>query len=111
MSDKEKIIMLENQLEQASKNLNKAEGRLDWLEKFLQLGGSNISSVSYYTVEDHPDDTEDTLFNMPFQIGLSVETENRGCYTWVEFSNGAKGIRPAIDAAKVKYDEWRREQF
>lgn len=43
MSDKEKIIMLENQLEQASKNLNKAEGRLDWLENFLQLSSSNTN--------------------------------------------------------------------
>ena len=111
MDNQEKIIMLEKQLKQAFENLDKAESRLDWLERFLQGGGASISSVSSYTVEDHPDDTEDTYFNMPFQIGLSVETENRGCYTWVEFSNGAKGIRPAIDAAKVKYDEWRREQF
>jgi len=111
MDNQEKIIMLEKQLKQTFENLDKAESRLDWLERFLQAGGTSISSVPYYTIEDHPDDTEETHFNLPFQIGMSVETEHRGCYTWVEFSNGAKGIRPAIDAAKVKYDEWRREQF
>lgn len=89
----------------------KAEERLEWLERFLQAGGTSINTVSYYTVENHPDDTDETRFNMPFKIGMSVETENRGCYQWVEFSNGAKGICPAIDAAKIKYDEWRREQF
>jgi hypothetical protein len=89
----------------------KAEERLEWLERFLQGGGTSINTVSYYTVENHPDDTDETRFNMPFHIGMNVETENRGCYKWVEFSNGAKGICPAIDAAKIKYDEWRREQF
>jgi hypothetical protein len=90
----------------------KAEERLQWLETFLQAGGTNIFTSSSYTVlQDHPDDTDETRFNMPFKIGMSVETENRGCYKWVEFSNGAKGICPAIDAAKIKYDEWRREQF
>jgi predicted RNase H-like nuclease (RuvC/YqgF family) len=90
----------------------KAEERLQWLETFLQAGGTNIFTSSSYTVlQDHPDDTYETRFNMPFKIGMSVETENRGCYKWVEFSNGAKGICPAIDAAKIKYDEWRREQF
>ena len=89
----------------------KAEERLQWLETFLQAGGTNICTSSSYTVQDHPDDTDETQFNMPYEIGMSVETENRGCYQWVEFSNGAKGICPAIDAAKIKYDEWRREQF
>jgi len=87
----------------------KAEERLEWLERFLQAGGTSISTVSPYTVEDHPDDTDETHFNFPFQIGISVERENRGCYEWVEFGNGAKGICPAIDAAKIKYDEWRKQ--
>jgi hypothetical protein len=87
----------------------KAEERLQWLERFLQNGGTSIFTASSYTVEDHPDDTEETYFNLPFQIGISVEKENRGCYEWIEFSNGAKGICPAIDAAKIKYDEWRKQ--
>jgi hypothetical protein len=87
----------------------KAEERLKWLERFLQAGGSSINTVSYYTVENHPDDTDETHFNFPFQIGISVETENRGCYEWVEFSNGAKGLCPAIDAAKIKYAEWQNK--
>lgn len=109
MNNQEKIIMLEKQLKQAFENLNKAEGRLNWLENFLQAGGTSINTVSHYTVENHPDDTDETHFNFPFQIGISVETENRGCYEWIEFSNGAKGICPAIDAAKIKYDEWRKQ--
>jgi|688.fasta_scaffold296374_2 hypothetical protein len=84
----------------------KAEERLKWLEGFLQAGGTSINTVSYHTVENHPDDTYETHFNFPFRIGISVETENRGCYEWVEFSNGAKGLCPAIDAAKIKYAEW-----
>jgi len=87
----------------------KAEERLKWLEGFLQAGGTSINTVSHYTVENHPDDTDETHFNFPFQIGISVERENRGCYEWIEFSNGAKGICPAIDAAKIKYDEWRNQ--
>ena len=87
----------------------KAEERLAWLEGFLQHGGTSISTVSPYTLEDHPDDTDETQFNLPFQIGISVEMENRGCYKWIEFSNGAKGIGPAIDAAKIKYAEWRNQ--
>lgn len=87
----------------------KAEERLEWLERFLQAGGTSISTVSPYTLEDHPDDTDETQFNLPFQIGISVEMENRGCYKWVEFSNGAKGIGPAIDAAKIKYAEWQNQ--
>ena len=87
----------------------KAEERLKWLERFLQAGGTSINTASYYTVENHPDDTDETHFNFPFQIGISVETEDRGCYEWVEFSNGAKGICPAIDAAKIKYSEWRNQ--
>jgi len=87
----------------------KAEERLEWLERFLQHGGTSISTVSPYTLEDNPDDTDETQFNLPFQIGISVEMENRGCYKWVEFSNGAKGISPAIDAAKIKYAEWQNQ--
>jgi hypothetical protein len=87
----------------------KAEERLKWLEGFLQAGGTSINTVSHYTVENHPDDTDETHFNFPFQIGISVETENRGCYEWVEFSNGAKGLCPAIDAAKIKYAEWQNK--
>jgi hypothetical protein len=111
MDNQEKIIMLEKQLKQAFENLDKAESRLNWLERFLQGGGTSISSVPYYTIEDHPDDTEETRYNLPFQIGMLVEKEHRGCYEWVEFSNGAKGIRPAIDAAKVKYNEWWEKLF
>ena len=111
MNNQEKIIMLEKQLKQALENLDKAESRLNWLERFLQAGGASIGCVPYYTIEDHPDDTEETRYNFPFQIGMSVEKEHRGCYEWVEFSNGAKGIRPAIDAAKVKYNEWWEKLF
>ena len=55
----------------------KAEERLQWLETFLQNGGTSIFTASSYTVEDHPDDTDETYFNLPFQIGISVEKENR----------------------------------
>jgi hypothetical protein len=107
----EKVAELMKQRDAALVRAEKAEERLQWLETFLQAGGTSIFTASSYTVEDHPDDTDETYFNLPFQIGISVEKENRGCYEWVEFSNGAKGIRPAIDAAKIKYDKWRREQF
>jgi hypothetical protein len=109
MNNQEKIIMLEKQLKQAFENLDKAESRLNWLEMFLQIGGASISCVSYAILKDHPDDTDETYFNLPFQIGIEVEKENRGCYEWVEFSNGAKGIRPAIDAAKIKHYEWLKQ--
>ena len=95
--------------ELAKLRAEKAEERLKWLEGFLQAGGTSINTMSYYTVENHPDDTDETHFNFPFQIGISVETENRGCYEWVEFSNGAKGLCPAIDAAKIKYAEWQNK--
>jgi hypothetical protein len=107
----EKVAELMKQRDAALVRAEKAEERLQWLETFLQAGGTNICTSSSYTVQDHPDDTEETHFNMPYEIGISVETENRGCYQWVEFSNGAKGICPAIDAAKIKYDEWRREHL
>jgi hypothetical protein len=100
---------LENELADMTLRAEKAEERLKWLEGFLQAGGTSINTVSYYTVENHPDDTDETHFNFPFQIGISVETENRGCYEWVEFSNGAKGLCPAIDAAKIKYAEWQNK--
>jgi hypothetical protein len=100
---------LETELAAMTARAQKAEERLEWLERFLQAGGTSIFTASSYTVENHPDDTDETHFNFPFQIGISVETENRGCYEWVEFSNGAKGICPAIDAAKIKYDEWRKQ--
>jgi hypothetical protein len=77
MNNQEKIIMLEKQLKQALENLAKAEGRLNWLERFLQAGGTSIFTASSYTVEDHPDDTDETYFNLPFQIGIEVEKENR----------------------------------
>lgn len=66
--------------EMVDKRAEKAEERLEWLERFLQHGGTSISTVSPYTLEDHPDDTDETQFNLPFQIGISVEMENRGCY-------------------------------
>lgn len=78
--------------------------RLDWLEKFLQLGGSSIfASPTCISHENREDDTPETTWNHPFSIGYSVELENRGCYKWEELSNGAKGIRPAIDAAIKKF--------
>jgi hypothetical protein len=104
------IASFEEQIqEMVNARAQKAEERLKWLEGFLQAGGTSINTVSYYTVENHPDDTDETHFNFPFQIGISVETENRGCYEWVEFSNGAKGLCPAIDAAKIKYAEWQNK--
>ena len=99
---------LENELADMTLRAEKAEERLKWLEGFLQAGGTSINTVSYHTVENHPDDTDETHFNFPFRIGISVETW-RGCYEWVEFSNGAKGLCPAIDAAKIKYAEWQNK--
>jgi hypothetical protein len=75
--------------------------RLDWLEQFLQIGRASVfSSPTCEAHKDRPDDTEKTRWNHPFHIGYDVELEHRGCYKWQELSNGAKGIRPAIDAAR-----------
>lgn len=77
--------------------------RLDWLEQFLQIGRASVfSSPTCESHKDRPDDTEKTRWNHPFHIGYDVELEHRGCYKWQELSNGAKGIRPAIDAAIEK---------
>jgi hypothetical protein len=77
--------------------------RLDWLEQFLQMGRASVfSSPTCEAHKDRPDDTEKTRWNHPFHIGYDVELEHRGCYKWQELSNGAKGIRPAIDAAIEK---------
>ena len=79
--------------------------RLNWLERFLQIGGSSVcTSPTWQAHEDRPDDTEDTRWNHPFAIGYQVEVEHRGCYRWEELANGAKGIRPAIDAARTKHE-------
>ena len=86
--------------------LRKDKERLDWLERFLQLGGSSVfTSPTCQAHEERPDDTEETTWNHPFAIGYQVELEHRGCYRWEELANGAKGIRPAIDAARKKH-EW-----
>ena len=85
--------------------LRKDKERLDWLERFLQLGGSSVfTSPTCQAHEERPDDTEETTWNHPFAIGYKVELEHRGCYRWEELSNGAKGIRPAIDAARAKHE-------
>ena len=86
--------------------LRKDKERLDWLERFLQLGGASIFTFTTGRAhEDRTDDTEDTVWNRPFAIGHEVEVEHRGCYRWEELANGAKGIRPAIDAARTKHEE------
>lgn len=77
--------------------------RLDWLERFLQLGGS--SCFTYVTGQPHEprnDDTSETAWNLPFSIGHDVEIE-RGCYEWKDLSNGTRSLRLAIDEAKRKY--------
>ena len=79
--------------------------RLDWLERFLQLGGS--SCFTYVTGQPHEprnDDTPETAWNHPFSIGHDVELE-RGCYRWHELSNGTRSLRLAIDEAKRKYSQ------
>lgn len=79
--------------------------RLDWLERFLQMGGSSLQCCTPGGAhEDRPDDTEDTRWNHDFSIGYTVELE-RGCYRWEEISNGARNIRSAIDAAEKKHRE------
>ncbi len=84
--------------------LKKDKERLDWLERFLQLGGSSVfTSPACHAHQERPDDTEETTWNHPFAIGYQVEAEHRGCYRWEELANGAKGIRPAIDAARAKH--------
>jgi len=73
--------------------------RLDWLGRFLQLGGSSIFCACTGEANKlRVDDTDETQWNHALSIGYSVEKE-RGIYSWRELSNGAKGIRPAIDAA------------
>lgn len=78
--------------------------RLDWLERFLQMGGASVSTTHESQKRDREDDTAETKWNNPFSIGYTVEVEHRGCYEWREKSNGAKGIRPAIDAAQAAID-------
>jgi hypothetical protein len=75
--------------------------RLNWLEQFLQLGGSSVSTLSTGSVQDpREDDTDATRWNHDFSIGYSAETEHRGIYTWKELSDGSRSIRKAIDGAK-----------
>ncbi len=77
--------------------------RLDWLERFLQMGGTSVSTTcTGQAHETRPDDTEESEWNHPFSIGYQVETEHRGCYRWEETSNGCKHIRGAIDAAMAQ---------
>jgi hypothetical protein len=90
--------------------LRKDKDLLDWLERFLQLGGASVfTSVTARAHEDRTDDTEATRWNHPFSIGYEVEVEHRGCYRWEELANGAKGIRPAIAAARAKYEANARD--
>jgi hypothetical protein len=89
--------------------LREDKAMLDWLERFLQLGGSSIFAGSSGQAHvDRPDDTESTRWNRPLSIGYEIEVEHRGCYRWEELSNGAKGIRPAIAAARASYEEQQR---
>lgn len=81
--------------------------RLDWLQRFLQLGGSSVSASWEPEKKTRADDTPETEWNFPFSIGYQVEVEHRGCYRWQELANGAKGIRPAIDAAIIANDTLR----
>lgn len=75
--------------------------RLDWLQRFLQLGGSSVfTTCTGQAQEPRDDDTDDTRWNHPFCIGHNVEVEHRGCYRWEELSNGSRSIRAAIDAAR-----------
>jgi hypothetical protein len=83
--------------------LREDKARLDWLERFLQMGGASVfTTCTGRAVERRDDDTDETQWNHPFCIGHDVEVEHRGCYRWEEYSNGSKGIRPAIDAARAK---------
>ena len=85
--------------------LRKDKERLDWLERFLQLGGSSVfTSPTFQAHEDRPNDTDETEWNHPFAIGYELEVEHRGGCRWEELANGAKGIRPAIDAARKKHE-------
>jgi hypothetical protein len=88
--------------------------RLDWLERFLQMGGASIfTSPTCQAHEERPDDTDETYWNHPFHIGLqvSVEEEFGESYRWEEFANGGKGIRPAIDAAMAQKDTWLKKNY
>ena len=80
---------------------NEDTERLNWLEQFLQLGGSSVSTLSAGSAQDpREDDTDATRWNHDFSIGYSAETEHRGVYTWKELSDGSRSIRKAIDGAK-----------
>ncbi len=92
------------------KQLEKDRDYLNWLERFLQMGGAGIfTTTSCQAHETRPDDTPETDWNHPFAIGYSVEIED-GCQRWEELSNGAKGIRPAIAAARAKLEEIRPKE-
>jgi hypothetical protein len=91
------------ELERENARLREDKARLDWLERFLQMGGASVfTTCTGRAVERRDDDTDETQWNHPFCIGHDVEVEHRGCYRWEEYSNGSKGIRPAIDAARAK---------
>ena len=99
--DNERILELEKECFE----LKKDKALLNWLEHFLQLGGSSLSCQSTYEVyKEREDDTEHTKWNTAFSLGYSMELENRGTYRWEELSNGTRSIRLAIMAARLKHD-------
>lgn len=96
------VSLTEKELEE----LKRDRERLDWLERFLQLSESAVFTCpTGQPHEERHDDTDTTRWNHPFSIGFSAELEHRGDYRWEELSNGSRGIRPAIDAARMRYDE------
>lgn len=87
--------------------------RLNWLERFLQLGGSR-ATCSVGTNCEALKDTDfhaDGIWAHPYLIGYDVELE-RGCYRFENLSDRSHRLRPAIDAAmkqekrdSVQWDE------
>ena len=99
------ITMKPEEIEQ----LLKDRERLNWLERFLQMGGASIfASPTCQAHEGRDDDTKETYWNHPFHLGMqiTVDEELGESYKWEEFSNGAKGIRGSIDAAMIKQGEY-----
>ncbi len=89
--------------------MNTDKERLDWLANYLQNSQRGIFCPHESEKKPHPDDTEETRWNNPYEIGISYETEHRGCYEWKSFSSGKKDIRKAIDEAMVNYDKWQEQ--